>query len=126
MRRSQTRVKRIIPEFVEFIPEKLRDGVLYISIPYATASHNCACGCGQKVVTPIKPMDWSVSWNGEDVSLDPSIGNWSFSCRSHYWIRNNKIVWSRPYSDFEVAMIREKDARWRDAYFKRHKHARKR
>ena len=120
------RLKRITPEFVEFIPERLKDGVLYISIPYATASHNCACGCGQRVVTPIKPMDWSLGWNGEEVSLDPSIGNWSFPCRSHYWIRHNRIVWSRPYSDYEIAAVREKEALGRRAYFKHHAMGRER
>jgi len=35
------------PEFVEYIPNMLEIGVLYISIPYQTASHLCACGCGE-------------------------------------------------------------------------------
>ena len=113
------KLKRIVPRFVEYVPDVLEDGVLYISVQYATASHKCACGCGQRVVTPIKPTDWSLTWNGEEVSLDPSVGNWSFSCRSHYWIRNNKIVWSRPFSDYEIGLVRDKDTRGRLAYFKR-------
>ena len=32
------------PEFVEFIPEQLEDGVLYISQRYGTAMHRCCCG----------------------------------------------------------------------------------
>jgi hypothetical protein len=39
-------------EFVELMPETIEEGVLYISIPYATASHLCPCGCGIKVVRP--------------------------------------------------------------------------
>jgi hypothetical protein len=35
-------------EFVEFIPKERQEGVLYVSIPYATAVHNCFCGCGLK------------------------------------------------------------------------------
>ena len=40
-------------EFVNTMPSELEEGVLYISIPYRTASHLCACGCGERVVTPI-------------------------------------------------------------------------
>ena len=74
-------------EFVEFIPDKLADGVVYVSIPYATVAHKCCCGCGMEVVTPLSPTDWELIFDGESISLDPSIGNWSFDCKSHYWIR---------------------------------------
>ncbi len=47
-------------EFVEFIPSELQEGVLYVSVQYATAVHQCACGCGNKVVTPISPVDWQL------------------------------------------------------------------
>jgi len=118
--------KRIRPEFVEFIPEEVKEGVLYISIPYATATHKCPCGCGELVVTPIKPTDWSLIWNGETVTLFPSIGNWSFSCRSHYWIEKNKIVWARKWSDFEIAANRAKENLARNQYYNRLKNKRKR
>jgi hypothetical protein len=36
------------------------------------------------------------------VSLDPSIGNWSFPCRSHYWIRNNKVRWAENWSQARI------------------------
>ena len=82
-------------EFVEYIPSELADGVLYISIPYRTAVHRCACGCGNKVVTPISPADWQLFYDGDTVSLTPSIGNWGFPCRSHYWINAGRIRWAR-------------------------------
>ncbi len=80
-------------KFVEFIPDELEDGILYISIIYATVLHKCGCGCGNEVVTPLSPSDWQLTFDGEAISLFPSIGNWSFPCRSHYWIRKNKVVW---------------------------------
>jgi len=96
--------RRLIrPEFVEFIPDKVKDGVLYISTRYATATHKCPCGCGEIVVTPIRPTKWTLTWNGETVTLKPSIGNWSLPCRSHYWIVENRIIWARRRSDLEVA-----------------------
>lgn len=79
--------------FVEFIPDELEDGILYISITYATVLHKCCCGCGNEVVTPLSPSDWQLTFDGETISLFPSIGNWSFPCRSHYWIRKDKVVW---------------------------------
>lgn len=88
--------------FVEFIPEILEDGVLYVSIEYATAAHKCFCGCGNEVITPLTPTDWKIIFNGESVSIYPSIGNWSFSCRSHYWIENNKVIWSWKWTQQEI------------------------
>jgi len=84
-------------KFVEFIPDQLEDGILYVSIVYATVLHKCACGCGNEVVTPLSPSDWQLTFNGETISLFPSIGNWSFPCRSHYWIRKNEAVWVKDW-----------------------------
>ena len=85
---------RLEHRFVEFIPKELEDNVLYISIRFRTAIHKCACGCGIKTVTPLSPTDWMLIFNGKSVSLRPSIGNWSFPCQSHYWIRENDIEWA--------------------------------
>ena len=104
-------------EFVECIPDKLQEGVLYISLPYATAVHRCACGCGNDVVTPFSPTDWHLMFNGETVSLAPSIGNWSFPCRSHYWIEGGRVVWAARWSDEQIAQERERDARRKSAYY---------
>ena len=37
----------------------------------------CCCGCGEEVVTPFSPAQWQMSFDGEAVSLHPSIGNWN-------------------------------------------------
>lgn len=42
-------------KFVEFIPADLEEGIVYISVEYATAAHKCACGCGSEVNTPLTP-----------------------------------------------------------------------
>lgn len=96
-------------EFVDLIPDVVEEGVLYISIPYATSTHKCACGCGEIIVIPIKPMDWEIIWNGETISINPSIGNWSLPCQSHYWIEENKIIWARKWNDSEIKVGRAKD-----------------
>jgi hypothetical protein len=96
-------------EFVEFIPKVLQDGILYVSMTYATAAHNCCCGCGNKVITPLTPTDWKLIYDGESISITPSIGNWSFPCQSHYWIKQGKIKWSGKWSSEEIAQGRKKD-----------------
>lgn len=97
-------------EFVEFIPERLEEKTLYISISYATAAHNCCCGCGLQVVTPLTPSDWRLIFDGETVSLEPSIGNWSFPCRSHYWITGNRARWAKRRTGDQVRRGRDQDA----------------
>lgn len=106
-------------EFVECIPKDLEDRTIYISIPYGTASHRCCCGCGYRVVTPLSPTGWTLSFNGESVSLRPSIGNWSFPCRSHYFITRNTVEWARPLSDEEIEDGRAFDRVARDKYYLR-------
>jgi hypothetical protein len=94
-------------EFVEFIPDVLEEGTLYVTLKLATAIHRCACGCGQEVVTPLSPQDWSMKYDGETISMWPSIGNWSFPCRSHYWIVKNRIRPARRWSQAEVEIARK-------------------
>jgi hypothetical protein len=88
------RLQELRHEFVEFIPDTLESGVLYISIPYATTTHLCACGCGNEVVNPLAPHGWQMMFDGRSVSLTPSVGNWSFDCESHYWIRRDRVDWA--------------------------------
>jgi hypothetical protein len=87
------RVETLTPIFTEFTPQVLKNGEIYISIPYETAIHLCACGCGNKTVTPISPNGWTLTFNGDSISLSPSIGNFQFPCKSHYVITNNKVMW---------------------------------
>lgn len=96
-------------EFVDCIPDALKECVIYISIPYATAIHKCFCGCGHEVVTPFSPTDWTLIFNGESVSIKPSIGNWSFPCQSHYWITHNQVEWAEQWSRDQIDCGREYD-----------------
>lgn len=108
----------IAHEFVEFMPDVLVDGVLYISMNFATASHRCCCGCGCEVVTPFSPTDWKLVFDGESVSLDPSIGNWSFECQSHYWITRNRIRSAPRWSTSMIEAGRSHDRITKDDYFR--------
>ena len=110
-------------QFFEFIPKVLEEGVLYVSMTYATASHLCFCGCGMKVVTPFSPTDWRLSFNGDALSLDPSIGNWSYPCRSHYILRGNQVIWAGPISMGEIRAVREDDTRDKQRYYRQRQQA---
>jgi hypothetical protein len=96
-------------EFVEYIPDQIEEGTLYISTRFATAVHKCVCGCGNEVVTPLAPTDWELTFNGRTVSLDPSIGNWNFACQSHYWIKRNQIRWAPKWSKQRIAAERHRN-----------------
>lgn len=114
-------MKTLHHKFVEFIPDELEEGVLYISVEYATAVHNCVCGCGQQVVTPLSPTDWELTYDGKTISLYPSIGNWNFPCQSHYWITRNKIRYARKWSDSKIDLGRKNDAELKRSFFTRKK-----
>ena len=92
-------------KFVESMSETIEEGCLYISVKYRTAAHLCVCGCGAKVVTPIKPAKWRFTYNGETVSLYPSIGRWQLPCKSHYWIKNSQIEWAPPWTEGEINSV---------------------
>ena len=104
-------------EFVDFVPSELEDGTLYVSIPYATAVHKCTCGCGNKVVTPINPAWWQLTFDGDTVSLAPSIANWEFPCQTHYWIKSNKILWAGDWTPEQIDIGKQRDARDLERYF---------
>lgn len=103
--------------FVEYIPARLEERVVYVSIEFATAAHLCLCGCGSEVVTPLSPTDWKLIFDGESISLDPSIGNWSLPCRSHYWIRRGRVHWGAQWSEEEIEAGRRADRARKAAYY---------
>lgn len=109
------RLSVLSPKFVEFIPKQVEPGILYVSMEYATTAHSCACGCGERVVLPLHPNDWSMAFDGKAVSIRPSVGNWSFPCRSHYFITGNRIDWAAEWSAEEVQAGRDADKGKRSA-----------
>lgn len=111
------RIGSIRPEHVEFVPRELDEGTLYISKRFNTAAHKCCCGCGVKIVTPLRATEYELIQSGEYVSIRPSIGNWNHPCRSHYWIRDNRIVWAGQMTDEEIRAGRAHDDTVKDAYF---------
>ena len=93
---------RLEHRFVQHIPDTVEPGILYISMEFGIAAHSCGCGCGEEVVTPFTPTDWKMTFDGETVTLHPSIGNWSLACRSHYVIKRGHVIEAGPWTDEQV------------------------
>ena len=104
-------------EFVEFIPDRLKDDTIYVSIPYATVAHKCCCGCGTEVVTPLSPTDWTLLFDGKSISLNPSVGNWSFNCKSHYWIWHDRVLWAERWSKKRIDLVCSYERAVTETYF---------
>lgn len=89
----------VIPEYVYFMPKKedMKEGIIYISKEFELAIHLCACGCGFQTVTPFKNKfgGWDLTDNDGNITLRPSIGNFSGEnpYHAHYYITDGKIEW---------------------------------
>lgn len=110
-------MEALSPRFVEFFPKALEPGVLYVSMEYATTAHQCACGCGEKVVLPLHPTDWWLTFDGKTITMRPSVGNWGFPCKSHYLITSNRIVWAGDWDEKQIASGRLRDQVRRKTFF---------
>lgn len=106
---SQSQSETLSFEFVDLLPPTLLEGVVYISIEHRTVVHLCCSGCGERVVNNLSPAGWKLTYDGETISLDPSIGNGALSCNSHYWIRRNKVVWYRPLTQSQTRASQSAD-----------------
>ena len=103
------KIDRLQHSFAASIPEHIDPGILYISLDFATMMHLCACGCGREVVTPLSPKDWRMTYDGQTVSVHPSVGSWSRPCRSHYVIKHGNIRWAGDWTDEQIKKGRRAD-----------------
>ncbi len=104
-------------ERVQYLPRELAPGILYVSEEFAVAGHLCACGCGNKVITPLGPAEWTFTERKGRPTLHPSIGNWQLPCRSHYVIAEGQIRWGDQWSAAQVAAGRRAEEKRRQTYY---------
>lgn len=102
---------------VEFMPKALEPGVLYVSDKYRTAAHLCACGCGEKIRTPLGPTEWCVTEGPNGPSVRPSIGSWQLPCRSHYVIQGGVVRWAGQWNEAQVIAGRQREHHSRESHF---------
>ena len=105
-------------EFVHRVPAELEEGILYVCLDCDVVVHKCACGCGEKVVLPLSPEHWKLTCDGE-VTLSPSIGNYQYECKSHYFIRNGNVVWVESFK--EEFKSKKKRKKKKKSFFKQFK-----
>ncbi|MCP2024278.1 UNVERIFIED_ORG: hypothetical protein J2Y76_005193 [Pseudomonas reinekei] len=103
--------------FVRNVPRELESGILYISMDYATAVHSCCCGCGERVVTPFTPTDWKMTFDGESISLHPSVGNWNQNCQSHYIVQRGRVLEAGPWTQAKIEAERVRDKKAKAAHY---------
>lgn len=104
---------------VQYMPSSLDPGVLYVSEEFNVAGHLCPCGCGNKIITPLGPTEWSFTSDDDKPTLYPSIGNWQLPCRSHYWVLDGEIEWSYQWSEKQIKAGREAEDKRRQLYFEK-------
>lgn len=97
--------------FAETFPAAPKAAILYVSLDFATTMHLCMCGCGEEVVAPLDPTDWTAHFDGRTVSLTPSIGSWSLQCQSHYFLTRGQVRWAQRWSKAQIAAARARDQR---------------
>ena len=117
MKTKRRRLSKFTPVFVDEIPSAPEHGRLYLSCRYRAAVHLCACGCGAKISTPLHPTGWQMTYNGESVSLRPSVGNWSEKCQSHYVIKNSRVLWAARLPRDKIRHIRALRKRELEDYY---------
>lgn len=110
-------LKKIKLQHVHYMPKKLESGILYVSEEFGAVAHLCACGCGEKIRTPLGPTEWSFTETGDGPSLYPSIGNWQKPCQSHYWISEGEIKWADQWTPGQIAAGYKREEETRVAYY---------
>lgn len=103
------RTKRWEAIWVEDMPEVMEEGKVYISVKHRLTEHICACGCKSEVSLPLGRSEWRIEYDGETVSILPSVGNWRLPCRSHYIIQENTTRWCKLWSTREAVAGRIRD-----------------
>jgi hypothetical protein len=106
---------------VRLMPRQLESGFLYVSEEFEVAGHLCACGCGEKVITPLGPAQWSFDDAEGGPTLDPSIGSWQLPCKSHYWITAGEVRWARRWTAAQIESGRRAQEERRREYYESRK-----
>ena len=76
------------------IPNILLKETFYITKKYSGISYLCPCNCGVETWIPTgsQKYDWELDIKESKVFISPSVLH-KTPCKSHYYIKENKIVW---------------------------------
>lgn len=78
------------------IEEKVLYVVYYKKLLFGV-KYMCPCGCGVEMWLRVNGYSigniWDLTFEENDtISLSPSVRH-LYDCKSHYWIRKNKVIW---------------------------------
>ena len=96
--RRRRRIARIVQvETMSEVPRRL-GGDLYIVVGAKPkwAVLECPCRCGDRIDVNLmesRQPCWRITVNRETISLHPSLWMPQDKCRSHFWVRQNRIDW---------------------------------
>ncbi|MGY5352002.1 DUF6527 family protein [Wenyingzhuangia sp. IMCC45533] len=89
-------------EYVKQSPEFLKDNIVYVEcnidkFEYWYVVFKCPCGCKEQIVLnlfkDVKP-NWDLKKDKKYFSIYPSVFR-TVNCKSHFWMKKNKIVWCK-------------------------------
>jgi hypothetical protein len=97
--RSDQLQVQVIPS-MQGLPSRLGDRLYVVGQPgkFKWAILACPCGCGERIDVCLMPSArprWELTLRDGRASLSPSIWVPAERCGSHFWLRRNKIVWSK-------------------------------
>jgi hypothetical protein len=99
--RRRGRVDRLIElESLSELPRPLGKSLYIIGSPPKWAILACPCGCGDRIdVNLMKSRSprWKLTYTNNQASLDPSLWMPQEKCGSHFWLRSNRIIWTRDW-----------------------------
>jgi Family of unknown function (DUF6527) len=58
-----------------------------------------------------------MTFDGETISLSPSISNWNFACRSLYFIRRGHVIKASTWDNEQIKDNRRKDIEAKATYY---------
>jgi len=70
-----------------------------------------------QIVTPLRETEFSLIERGDNVSLHSVDRNWDHPCQSHYWIRDNQVIWAGAMTREQIRMGRVHDDALKQEYF---------
>ena len=96
-RRQKSLRVRVIPSMHK-LPSSLGNQLFIVGADsgYKWAILSCPCGCGERIDICLMPSAnprWELSLRKKRASLSPSIWVPAERCGSHFWIRDNRIIW---------------------------------
>lgn len=79
------------------IPEKIGDALYIVGCSNSKwVVVNCPCRCGEKIdinLMNCHSPQWRLKYQSGKITLFPSIWITEDKCGSHFWIKENNIIW---------------------------------